>query len=326
MWAITSSLMLILLRLLTGFGIILIIAALICLFFVGRKTKRLTGKKLKRHYIPFIVLICPGLICVFPMTYFQISNAISQAAHETEWKEEDPFNYAIKKGDVDTVSELLEQGADPYGSQALENIQASYFTLACSEVTDNSCEIIKLMLDYGAQISPEDETPALIYTVQAACKKGNYPANEKEAEEQKQRYLAVVKLLLENGANPDCRERKNGYTPVMYLALGYGSADLADARYDVVSLLLEYGADINAATEVGYTALMYACGKSPTYPYVSADCVEFLLANGSDPTMTDYQGQTALLTAKAAYQKELQKGEMKPERMEEYEQIIAMLE
>jgi ankyrin repeat protein len=61
---------------------------------------------------------------------------------------------------------------------------------------------------------------------------------------------------------------------------------------DCVKLLLEAGADVDAQTAHGETALMYAAYAGRT------EKVKVLLEYGADPNLTNMQGETALKMAK----------------------------
>ncbi len=62
--------------------------------------------------------------------------------------------------------------------------------------------------------------------------------------------MEVVRLLLENGANPDVRDKNSGETPLIRAV----HRDLAD----FLKLLLDNGANVNARDRSKYTALKYA--------------------------------------------------------------------
>ncbi len=91
--------------------------------------------------------------------------------------------------------------------------------------------------------------------------------------------LEITKLLLERGANPNKTEENAFMTPLMRAAF-QGNAN-------IVSILVEAGADVNATNSLGETALM----KAVTYD--SVDVVEYLLSKGANPNLQDNQGKTA---------------------------------
>lgn len=84
--------------------------------------------------------------------------------------------------------------------------------------------------------------------------------------------LPFVRALLELGANPNYGG-SDGF-PSLLAAL---SSDRQD-RYDLVELLLSFGADLQQRGVNDYTPLHYAAAKN------DARMVELLLAHGADPT------------------------------------------
>lgn len=121
----------------------------------------------------------------------------------------------------------------------------------------------------------------------------------------------VVKLLLEVGADVDARSL-TGNTPLFgavaagventlllldhgahpNIASQTGATPLMAARTsDVAWLLVAKGADVNARSKRGETALAAAAGRG------DEESVELLLANGADVNATDYRGFTPLMHA-----------------------------
>jgi ankyrin repeat protein len=107
--------------------------------------------------------------------------------------------------------------------------------------------------------------------------------------------LATVKLLLEKGANPG-QPLKGGSTPLMAAAgLGAprgGDEEVTDAGdrndpVEVVKVLVDKGADVNAANELGMTAAHYAVQRG------SDRIVEYLASKGARFDIKNKQGRSA---------------------------------
>ena len=98
--------------------------------------------------------------------------------------------------------------------------------------------------------------------------------------------LDMARLLIREESNLEAKTRLNGITP-LFMASENGSAAMLE-------LLLEAGADPNAAKETGTTPLMLAAASGST------DAVKVLLDHGAnvDARESSY-GQTALLYASA---------------------------
>ncbi len=97
--------------------------------------------------------------------------------------------------------------------------------------------------------------------------------------------ISCLKILLENGADPDIKGKESGKTALMYAA--------QKDNLDIVAELLSKGANPNIKNEKdGQTVLMYAAQKN------NIDIVSKLLLRGVDPnTKNEKDGNTALMYA-----------------------------
>ena len=98
-----------------------------------------------------------------------------------------------------------------------------------------------------------------------------------------------VKKLLADGADPN--ERNADFGTALHAAMAYGSIQYEprtpDSPCEIVKLLVEAGADLEAVDKQGRTALMYAS----LYFYYSVD---YFIEKGASLNATDPEGRTAL--------------------------------
>jgi hypothetical protein len=94
---------------------------------------------------------------------------------------------------------------------------------------------------------------------------------------------SVANLLLEAGANPNFKSKTIGFTPLMAAALA--------KQTGIVELLVKHQALLNAQTNSGLTALMYAILAS------NFDTAISLLKQGADVNIEDIAGNNAILLA-----------------------------
>jgi ankyrin repeat protein len=100
--------------------------------------------------------------------------------------------------------------------------------------------------------------------------------------------IDLLEYLLKRGVSPN-RPADGGTPPLVYVARG----DKGE-RPDRIALLLDHGAEINAAGTNGKTALHYAATAGHNR------VVQLLLDRGADPALADNVGRTALGLARAA--------------------------
>lgn len=105
------------------------------------------------------------------------------------------------------------------------------------------------------------------------------------------RSLDVVKILIENGARPDDRSKKDETSP---LTLAASNGDL-----EIVTYLLDHKADIDLTGALRETALIKATRA------LHKDVVKLLLERGADAEETDSSGATALDIAQASGHEDL---------------------
>jgi uncharacterized protein len=207
-----------------------------------------------------------------------------------------PLGYAAQSGQTVLVDLLLEQGA-PIDARNLAGSTALY---AAAE--NDRAAVVGRLLARGAD--PNLAGRSGVTPLAAAAFKGNKP---------------IVDLLLANGSKPN-EVDATGKSPIIYAAaLGFTSiverllaagvsinarygneltvlmwaagyadgAGVLDAE-NVVKLLLDRKADINAVDDRGRSALMIAAELD--HPRI----VDILLAHGADRSITDKEGKTAL--------------------------------
>ncbi len=182
-------------------------------------------------------------------------------------------------GDYDTVRSHLDNDAALVNSTYLQSVmlpagkphtfehrEATWATPICYAIVGGNAAVVELLIFRGATIEPHSKLLL------------DHAVSEDRIE--------IVKLLLENGADPSQAPR----------SLDDGS--------EMRQLLKAYGVppeDINAKNHMGWPPLVYACrGDKGEHP----EDVQRLLALGADIDVRNYKGKTALhCAAKAGFLK-----------------------
>jgi uncharacterized protein len=164
----------------------------------------------------------------------------------------------IFEGNLEGVKEIIVRGGDVNGFDEIGG------TPLCLATTKNNLEIVRLLLEAGANPNLADD-----------C--GRLPLDSGSSD--------ITALLIEAGADVDT-QNIDGRTDLMVTAGGWG-------RLQKMKVLLEAGANINVRDKNGKTALMYAVKERS-----NEEKITLLIEAGADLDIQDNDGNTALSLAK----------------------------
>ena len=153
---------------------------------------------------------------------------------------------------------LLEAGSNP-------NIASSDRDTSLHAAVSGGCSknIISAILDHGADVNATNNNN--LTALMIACERGKKVA---------------INVLLDAGADPNIASSDRDTS--LHAAVSGGCSK------NIISALLEHGADVNATNKKNVTALMIACKKG------KKDAINVLLNSGADPNITDADGDTCL--------------------------------
>lgn len=195
-----------------------------------------------------------------------------------------PLHDAARNGKDDTIKLLVELGADVNVKD-----RDGYTPVVYAALRDHS-ESVKLLAASGAdlEVRPYGNATPLAIAI---------------AEDQ---YAAAI-ALAEAGANPNSRNGEDDLTPLMLasgrettqFSLGAGRRRIQrfhpqyPSTLELSRELIKAGADVNARSKRGLTALMLAAAKN------QVPVVGLLVQSGADASATSPAGKTALQIAQS---------------------------
>ena len=165
---------------------------------------------------------------------------------------------ACRKINKDAINVLLNAGTDPN----ITDINGDA-CLHCAAKNDCCTEILEAIISYGGDVNAtgfHNKTALMI-----ACRKRNKDA---------------INVLLNAGADPNIPDIDD------YTCLHCAVKN--DCCTEILQAMISHGGDVNAAAFHNKTALMIACRKR------NKDAINVLLNAGTDPNITDINGDTCL--------------------------------
>lgn len=225
---------------------------------------------------------------------------------------EDEFSLMVAafSGDINTLKEIIARNPDM--NIKLQTI--SGYTLLMFALQDKNVDVIKFLLEHGANPNLQNmygET-ALFYAVRTVCmpdkieillNNGADPNIKdickyapithifNDAEGYgfiSDRYLRIVKHLLDNGAKADMPDN-DGVTPLQMCVSLKDCKGFDGNNILAMKFLIDSGADVNARDCNGDTPLMYAARVKDKS---QVNVIKSLIANGADSMMRNDEGKS----------------------------------
>jgi len=198
---------------------------------------------------------------------------------------ETPLGSTVRGNHIDNARLLLDAGADP-------NIIAyGGYTVLVTAVQQGDFNFVQLLLAYKADptIKPPsarmsivtgalytDDTNRLFFILYAAAKEQNKVMNKEE----------IFKYAIQNLRFPIFEYILMEGVDIFAEGVVRAATFTGDPRF--IATLLKYGITINKPDSNGNTPLHFAMGEG------NVEMVQFLIANGANPTITNNTGLTAV--------------------------------
>ena len=214
-----------------------------------------------------------------------------------------PLLYAARQGNVEATKALLDGGASinaPSGGE-----QTTPLVLA---IHNGHYDVARVLVERGADVNKANimGLAPLYATIDVQWAPHQWSA-EPVVEQESTNYLALMKLLVEHGANPNARlgrfpwfrtlSQNRVWTEMGGTTAFWRAAAANDVK--AMQLLKDAGADLTIPSNTGTTPLMAAAGVgwAPNYSTTAPtriESVQFMLASGADLNQVDELGFTAM--------------------------------
>ncbi|XP_033209944.1 ankyrin-1-like [Belonocnema kinseyi] len=220
-----------------------------------------------------------------------------------------PLHLAVGSGKVSIVTKLIDFGAD------VNRKSEAKMTPLHLAVFNKNVSMTECLLNNGADVNcttSSGDTSLIFIAKEASIIRNNDPRSHEKFVD----FVRITKMLLKKGASVNYHDEFQGFTPLHY------AASINEFLPEIVRLLLDYGADVNAVDRKDATPIFYArnemileilINSGANVNYVSTSetfftplsekiinsslgCVEVLLKNGADINIRNSDGKTVVET------------------------------
>lgn len=179
-----------------------------------------------------------------------------------------PLHVAAVEQNPEIVRMLVEAGADIDAPSEVNGKNALHLSAELGDVG-----LVALLVELGANVESRDLRGQ---TAMHLAARGE--------------HVLAVSRLIDAGAEVDSQELGKGLTPLM-IASFQGSVEL-------VKLLIDAGADVNAVNAHGRTPFFFATTDEGYVNAGDGEVIRYLVESGADVSWQDEQGLTRLAAAK----------------------------
>ena len=214
-----------------------------------------------------------------------------------------PLVFAAREGDIESAKLLIDAGAN------VNQVTNYGWTPLLIATNNRHYKLGAFLIERGADVNIANKggwTPLYLATDNRNIEGGDYPVPKMDLD-----HLDFIKILLDKGANPNVPVKDNTLTRTIFTMQWFfetGATAFVRAAQSsdttLMKLLLQFGADPQARTEHGDTALTAAAGigwvEGVTYEHSAkdnVDAVRMLLDLDLDANAANKDGRTPLMGA-----------------------------